>query len=283
MVVLEEIKKYFMVIYFRNTEIHYFPKHRNLPNHKMSDSLPIFQAIKVTPKSFIVGHPKQLVELLASGVATAIVKSKSKDSGAFYECLLRCQLLAPNVNLPVYFCIDNQNHPLSVAGDTVTMAITSEGNTLPGVNDVERGLEWNENMELALSYWAVKMEEAVLSLYPDRKPKQVDSYATRGVLEMKVSKFVKDFNIEEFLANTARRSGFPVFKIAYGWIGSKEDQRSKDHIWGIKFDFSNYAQFPILPRTRKPAASAAERQEMLLKKRKSDDSVPTEVKTDETA
>jgi hypothetical protein len=99
---------------------------------------------------------------------------------------------------------------LSVAGDTVTLAITADGQSLPGVNDVERGLEWNENMELALSYWAIKMEEAVLSLYPDRKPKQVDSYASQGVLEMKVSKFVKDFNIEEFLANTARRSGFQI-------------------------------------------------------------------------
>jgi hypothetical protein len=249
----------------------------------MAESLPIFQAIKVTPKSFIVGHPKQLVELLASGVATAIVKSKSKDSGALFECLLRCQLLAPNVNLPVYFCLDNQNQPLTVAGDVVTLAVSVDGNTLAGSVDAERGIEWNENLELALSYWAIKMEEAVLSLYPDRKPKQVDSYASNGVIEMKVSKFIKDFNVEEFLVTTAKRSGFPVFKIAYGWIGSKEDQRSKDHIWGIKFDFSNYAQFPVLPRTRKPVASAAERQEQLLKKRKSLEETPTVEAVDETA
>lgn len=251
----------------------------------MADALPIIQAIKVTPKSFIVGHPKQLVELLASGVATAIVKSKSKDSGALYECLLRCQLLAPNVNLPVYFCLDNQNQPLIVAGsrELVTLPVSVDGASLPGVVDAERGLEWNENLELALSYWAIKMEEAVLSLYPDRKPKQVDSYASNGLIEMKVSKFVKDFDVEEFLATTAKRNGFPVFKIAYGWIGSKEDQRSKDHIWGIKFDFSNYAQYPVLPRTRKPAASAAERQEQLLKKRKSAEEEAPVVAMEETA
>lgn len=239
----------------------------------MADTLPIFQAIKVTPKSIIAGHPRQIVELLANGVATAIVKSKSKDSGALFECLLRCPLLAPNVNLPVYFCLDNQNQPLTIFSDVVTLTIPREDSAvvIREVVDEERAREWNESLELALSYWAIKMEEAVLSLYPDRKAKQVDAFATQGIIEMKVSKFVKDFNLEEFLATCARRNGFPVFKLAYTWIGSKEDQRSKDHIWGMKFDFSNYGQFPVLPRTRKPAVSTTERQTELLKKRKVND------------
>jgi hypothetical protein len=249
----------------------------------MADSLPIFQAIKVTPKSFIIGHPHQLVELLANGVATAIVKSKSKDSGALFECLLRCQLLAPNVNLPVYFCLDNQNQPLIVSGESVTLPVNADDKALPGMIDAERGTEWNESLELALSYWAIKAEEAVLSLYPDRKPKQVDSYASSGIIEMKISKFIKDFDVEEFLATTAKRNGFPVFKLAYVWIGSKEDQRSKDHIWGMKFDFSNYAQYPVVPRSRKPALSASERQEQLLKKRKSSEEVAPMEEVAETA
>lgn len=235
----------------------------------MANTLPIFQAIKVTPKSIIAGHPRQIVELLANGVATAIVKSKSKDSGALFECLLRCQLLAPNANLPVYFCLDNQNQPLTIGSDVVTLNIPREDSSVPaGIIDEERAHEWNESLELALSYWAIKMEEAVLALYPDRKAKQVDAFASQGLIEMKVSKFVKDFDLPEFLATCARRNGFPVFKLAYTWIGSKEDQRSKDHIWGMKFDFSNYGQFPVLPRTRKPAVSTADRQSELLKKRK---------------
>jgi hypothetical protein len=241
----------------------------------MSATLPIYQAIKVTPKSIIAGHPRQIVELLANGVATAIVKSKTKDNGSIFECLLRCQLLAPNANLPVYFCLDNLNQPLTVGDDSVQLTIprfdVADGKPLKGVVDSERASEWNESLELALSYWAIKMEEAVLSLYPDRKPKQVDSFASEGIIEMKISKFVKDFDVDEFLDTCARRSGFPVFKLAYTWIGSKEDQRSKDHIWGMKFDFSNYGQFPVLPRTRKAAPSATERQAELLKKRKVSD------------
>lgn len=253
----------------------------------MAACLPIFQAIKVTPKCIIAGHPKQIVELLANNVATAIVKSKSKDSTSIYECLLRCPLLAPNANLPVYFCLDNQNQPLTVSGDLVSLTIPRDDGiseaVLTGVVDEERAREWNESLELALSYWAIKMEEAVLSLYPERKAKQVDSFASGGLIEMKISKFVKDFSIEDFLATCARRNGFPVFKLAYTWIGSKEDQRSKDHIWGMKFDFSNYAQFPVLPRTRKPAVSTAERQEELLKKRKVVEQSSDEGKVEETA
>ena len=240
----------------------------------MAEALPIYQAIKVTPKSIIAGHPRQIVDLLANGVATAIVKCKSKDNGTLYECLLRCQLLAPNVNLPVYFCLDNLNQPLTVTGDTVTLPIhIAEGDTRSSrsIVDEVRATEWNESLELALSYWAVKMEEAVLSLYPDRKPKQVDSFASDGIIEMKISKFIKDFNVNEFLESCARRSGFPVFKLAYTWLGSKEDVRSKDHIWGMKFDFSNYGQFPVVPRSRKPAVTASERQEALLKKRKTNE------------
>lgn len=253
----------------------------------MADKLPIYQAIKVTPKSIIVGHPRQVVELLASGVATAIVKSKAKDNGSFSECLLRCQLLAPNVNLPVYFCLDHINQPLTLTDDNVILSIPTE-EAMEDAHaqqyvDSERAKEWNDSMQLAISYWAVKAEEAVLALYPDRKPKQIDPFATRGVIEMRLNKQVKEFNAVEFLQMCERRSGFPVFKLSYIWIGSKEDQRSKDHIWGMKFDFSQYGQFPIMPRNRKPAVSAQERQEQLLKKRKTVDEEVATAAVDEKA
>lgn len=238
----------------------------------MSTELPIFQALKVTPKSFIVGHPRQLVELLSTNVATAIVRSKNKDNTAIFECLIRCPALAPDTNLPVYICLDSQNQPLVIDGDSVKLEIARsdfvDGKPLKGVVDSARAREWNESFELAMTYWAAKMEEAVLALYPDRHPKQVDSFASEGIVDMKVSKFVKDFIVADFLSATTRRNGFPVMKLAYTWIGSKEDPRSRDHIWGMKFDFSNYAQFPIAPRNRKPAVSATEKQELLLKKRK---------------
>lgn len=238
----------------------------------MSSELPVFHALKTLPKSFVAGHPRQLVDLLSKGTATAIVKSSVKENGTFYELLLRCPILAPDVNLPVYICLDHLNMPLTVEEDKqVTFQAAREDLdiTIHTAVDEDRLREWNECLELALSFWALKMEEVVRQLYPDRSPKQVDRYATSAVVEMKLWKNggAKPFDVHAFLAQCRAKKGFPCMKLSYGWVGSKEDPRSRDHIWGLKFDFSNYAQYPVVPRSRKPV-STAERQEQLLKKRK---------------
>ena len=227
--------------------------------------LPIVQAIKVTNKSFVAGHPSQIVDLLTSGVATAIVRSKPNSNSPFYECLLRCPLLAPNSNLPVYFCLDHLNQPIAIKEKVAFLSI---GETLAaGTMDEERARAWNASMILALSFWEVKMEELVHSLYPNRTAKQVGSYADSATIEMKIWPSLT--NVEALLDSCARRGGFPSFKLSFTWVGSKEDPRSKDHIWGMKFDFSSYGTFPAVPRTRKPV-SASEKQEILLRKRKVD-------------
>lgn len=235
------------------------------------DSLPIFQAIRVTSKSFVAGHPSQIVDLLSSGVATAVLRGKNNSNVAMYECLLRCPLLAPNVNLPVYFCLDHQNQHLIVDTGVVCLQLPHENSNArdsASLLDEERGQAWSAALTLALSYWEVKMEEAVIALYPNRVPKQVDQYSSKGLIEMKVW---GETDVPALLSICTRRGGFPCFKLAYTWIGSKEDPRSKEHVFGMKFDFSSYGQYPVTPRTRKPAATASERQEQLLKKRKSED------------
>lgn len=240
------------------------------------NTLPIIQAIKVTNKSFVAGHPSQIVDLLTAGVATAVIKSKPNSTVPMYECLLRCPLLAPNANLPIYFCLDHLNQPLLLGDQSVSLQLPSEDAAdLAGIVDVERATFWSSSMVLALSFWEIKMEEAVLALYPNRTPKQVDAYTSGGLIQMKVWPSLADVNV--LLDTCARRGGFPSFKLSYTWIGSKEDPRSKEHIWGMKFDFSSYGTFPVVPRTRKPV-SAMERQEQLLKKRKAiaDEAAPME-------
>lgn len=245
----------------------------------MSSELPVFLPLKFTPRSVIAGHPKQLNDLLASGVASAIVKCK-KDS-SFFECLLRCPTLAPDVNLPVYISMDVKNHPLTIAGDekTATLELPREGKSIRGILDEERDNEWVEAFELAMSYWAVKMEEAVKSLYPDRTPKQIDPYARSGSLELPVSRF-QSSSITAVIEEANKKGGFATMKLAYAYIGSKEDPRSRDHVWGMKFEFGQYGNFPPAPRNRK-VLSAEEKQEQLLKKRKSSSESKTVAEAEE--
>jgi len=247
----------------------------------MSAELPVPAALKITPKAVYVGDPKQLVNLLASDVAVPIIEiTKTKGQVPLYKLKLRCKTLFEG-NLDVYFHLDWPNQTLQETVSSseakepeVHVALARDSSAV--AVDVNRARRWGENLELALSYWSVKMEEAVTKLYPDRTPTQIDRFQREGVLELRINPFVKNFNLEQFLANCVSRHGSPCFRVLYGWISGKEDPRTTDQVWGYKFEFSPYAQFPPVPRSRKPV-SASERQDQLLKKRKQNEE---EEKTD---
>lgn len=239
----------------------------------MASELPVPSALKVTPKSVYVGDPKQLVNLLASEVAVPIIEiAKTKGQVPLYKLKLRCKTLFEG-NLDVYFHLDWPNQPLieTLANGTeeqspcVSVSLLREASE--SILDSARAIRWAENFELALSYWSVKMEEAVTKIYPDRTPVQIDRFQREGLLELRVNPFVKNFQLEQFLQTCIKRHGTPCFRVLYGWISGKEDPRTTEQAWGYKFEFSPYAQFPPVPRSRKPV-SASERQEQLLKKRK---------------
>ena len=59
-----------------------------------SQLLPIPPSIKVTPRAVYVGDPKQLVDLLVSKVATAILEiTRTKGNQPLYKLKLRCKTL----------------------------------------------------------------------------------------------------------------------------------------------------------------------------------------------
>lgn len=246
----------------------------------MASELPVPSALKVTPKAVYVGDPKQLVNLLASEVAVPIIEiTKTKGQIPLYKLKLRCKTLFEG-NLDVYFHLDWPNQGLKDSLDEtgapqVQVRLLKEASSKDAI-DSARAIRWGENLELALSYWSVKMEEAVTKLYPDRTPTQIDRFEREGVLELRINPFVKNFDLQAFLSTCIARHGNPCFRVLYGWISGKEDARTTEQVWGYKFEFSPYAQFPPVPRSRKPV-SASERQEQLLKKRKQNED---EEKTD---
>jgi hypothetical protein len=241
----------------------------------MATEFPVVLPLKFNPRSVVAGHPKQLNDLLCNGVATAIVKCK-KDS-SFYECLLRCPTLAPDVNLPVYISLEHFNQPLSIDEKGASLELVRDGKVPRGVQDEARAKEWSEALDLALSFWQVKMEEAVLALYPDRNPKEVDRFSSAGILELPTNKN-QNVDVAKLLDQCNSRRGFPTMKLAYGYIGSKEDPRSREHIWGLKFELGQFGNLPTLPRQRVKGITAAEKQEQLIKKRKTDEVVEEESK-----
>ena len=236
--------------------------------------LPIPPALKVTSKAIYVGDPRQLVELLVSKVATAILEiTRTKGNQPLYKLKLRCKTLFPG-NIEVYFLLDFPNQSLfegsSYKGDAeVHTRMDRDSDSWPVV-DMERALTYRTNLDIALGFWSVKMEEEVKKVYPDKTPVQVDRYCREGLLEMKINSFVKDFTLSKFLTVCEAKSATPCFHVSYGWITGTEDPRSADQTWGFKFELSPYPQYPIAVRTRKPAIPAAERQEALLKKRKTE-------------
>jgi len=241
----------------------------------MASELPLPQALKVAGKNVYVGHPKQLVDLLATNVATPIIEiTRTKGGMPLYKLKLRCKTLFEG-NLDVCFLLDFPNQPL-------TAAPLAEGDKFPEVlfqlpqhgkvtqaQDKDRAEIYGTNLEAALNFWAGLMEEQVRAVYPDKHPAQVDKLAREGIISMKPNVFGdQTFELESFIRTKCmEKKGIPCFRVAFGWIGSKEDPRSEDHPWGFKFELSPFVQTPPVARVRRPV-SAADKKVELDKKRK---------------
>jgi hypothetical protein len=232
----------------------------------MAELLPILPPLKVTPKAVYVGDPDQLVRLLVSGVATAILEVKtSKSNQPVFKPKLRCKTLFQG-NLFVYFLLDFPNIPIDVMEEPEGLSVNMDRHSeqWAGVRDMERALTYRNNLDLALNFWSIKMEDEVRKLYPDRTPHDVSRFTTSGLLELKLNPFIKEFEPQAFVDKCREKKSFPCFTVSYGWILGTEDQRTKDQPWGLKYELSPYAQTVPVPRSK----GAKERQEDLMKKRK---------------
>lgn len=232
----------------------------------MAELLPILPPLKVTPKAVYIGDPDQLVRLLVSGVAQAILEVKtSKSNQPVFKPKLRCKTLFQG-NLYVYFLLDFPNIPIEVIEEPEGLLVSMDrrSDVWAGVQDMERAIQYRNNLDLALNFWSVKMEEEVRKLYPDRTPVDTSRFSSSGALELKLNPFIKEFEASAFVAKCREKRSFPCFTVSYGWILGSEDPRTKDQPWGFKFELSPYAQTVPVPRGK----SAKEKQDELLKKRK---------------
>lgn len=232
----------------------------------MAELLPILPPLKVTPKAVYIGDPDQLVRLLVSGVATAILEVKtSKSNQPVFKPKLRCKTLFQG-NLFVYFLLDFPNIPIEYVEEPEGLSVNLDraSESWAGVRDMERAITYRNNLDLALSFWSLKMEEEVRKLYPDRTPQDVSRFTTSGLLELKLNPFIKEFAPQDFIAKCVEKKSFPCFTVSYGWILGSEDPRTKEQPWGFKYELSPYAQTVPVPRSK----GAKDKQEELLKKRK---------------
>ena len=236
--------------------------------------LPIQPALKIGTSAVYVGNPKQLVDLLASQVAQPVIEiHRTKGGMPLFKCKLRCKTLFPG-NLDVYFLVDYPNVPLSVeksveGKDELILSLNPEKS--PAVIDLSRAHRFSSDLEEAIAFWSVCMETEVTKVYTDKNPKQIGRIVSEGIINMKINVFQgKEFIPAEFLQLCKERKAFPAFKIAFGWIGSKEDARSEDHLWGFKFELSTFPQYTATRRVRSGAVSAAESVAGTKKKRKAE-------------
>ena len=250
--------------------------HQKQKNKMSSDSLselPIQPALKITPSAVYVGDPKQLVDLLTSQVAQPVIEiHRTKGGMPLYKCKLRCKALFAG-NLDVYFLVDFPNVPLSVekALDGKNEIILKLHPDRAAPIDSVRAARFYEFLEEAIAFWTVCMEAEVVKVYTDKVPKQASRLASENIINMKINAFQgKEFDPVDFLAGCREKKAFPAFKIGFGWIASKEDPRSEDHLWGFKFEFSTFAQYAVAKRVRAPAASATQIVENSRRKRKAE-------------
>lgn len=239
----------------------------------LMQELPIQPALKIGPSAVYVGDPKQLVDLLSSQVAQAVIEiHRTKGGMPLYKCKLRCRTLF-NGNLDVYFLVDFPNVPLTIekgleGKDEMVLKLQPDRNL---ALDSARATRFYAMLEEAIAFWSVCMEAEVTKVYTDKTPKHASRYATESIIGMRINSFQgKIFDPVEFLANCREKKAFPAFKIAFGWISSKEDPRSEEHLWGLKFDLSNFPQYGVSRRVRTPAVSAKESVENSKKKRKAE-------------
>ena len=241
----------------------------------MSDELPLLPSLKISGGKVYVGNPQQLVDLLSSHMATPILDiSRTKGGMALYKPVLRCKTLFEG-NLEIYFLLDYPNQPIvkDPNSEDVVFQLPREDSQLRRIAiDADRARRYAVALDEALNFWAVLMEEEVKRVYPDKTPVQSDRMAREGVLSMKPDVYGKEpFVLSAFLKEKCdAKKAIPCFKVAFGWIGSKEEPRSTEHIWGFKFSLSPFPQYLSSSRIRsgKPALSAAEKQEVNAKKRK---------------
>ena len=189
-----------------------------------------------------------------------------------YKCKLRCKTLF-NGNLDVYFLVDYPNVPLTIekavdGKDEIVLKLQPDRNL---ALDSVRATRFYSMLEEAIAFWSVCMEAEVTKVYTDKIPKHASRYATEGIVGMRINSFQgKVFDPVEFLSTCREKKAFPAFKIGFGWISSKEDPRSEDHLWGLKFDLSNFPQYGASRRVRAPAVSAKDSVENSKRKRKAE-------------
>lgn len=235
-------------------------------------SLTSAPALKVTPKSVFIGDPKQLVDLLSSGVAQPILEiARTKANLPLYKAKLRCKTLFQG-NLDVFFLADYPNQKISLidiegSPKEALISLATEEVDAEGAVNQERAKKYAFHLSLAINYWSVLMENEVKRVFPDKTPTHTDPFSSDSKLYLKISPFNKNFEFSRFISECNAKKGTPCFRIAYGWMMSKENDSGEEQNWGFKFELSPYAQYPYVPRTRKPVSSAV-KQEQMLKKRK---------------
>jgi hypothetical protein len=234
---------------------------------KADNGLPLQPQLKITAKSVFAGNPKQIADLLMAGVAQAVVEvKKTKSNIPLYAMKLRCSTLWVG-NLDVHFLLDWPNMKLMDDGSGLLVCDMK----LVAQEDQERAEEFRHSLEVAMSYWNVRMEEVVHQLYPDKTPVQTDTFANDAVLQLKSpsAQGGVEFKLGEFLASCVHKNGTPCFKISFGWVGNSENRRNSETLWGFKYELYPWPQYHSAPaRARAPAKSAAERQQVILEKRK---------------
>lgn len=246
----------------------------------MAHALPLTAPLKITSTAVYAGHPEQLAGLLTSGVAQAVIEiQKTKGGMPLYKALLRCKTLF-NGNLPVHIAIDYPNMDLALVdgADGKSEAHLSLATDARFV-DEERAQCYLEYLREVLGFWEEKMEQEVVKIYTDKTPAQ-KGLLTSDILALRINPFPgKPFEFRTFLTDCIAKSAVPCFKIAFGWILSTEDPRSKEHAWGFKFDL---LMFPMYTEAKKRAEDGASK-----KKRKAIvDGPPSEAvekKEEETA
>jgi hypothetical protein len=213
----------------------------------MANQLPILPSLKVSGSTVFVGDPKQLVDLLSTEVAQAVIEvHRTKGNMPLYKCKLRCKTLFQG-NLDVAILVDYPNIPVTVRVSDLDAAkeeaVFSLVDTSSAV-DAARALRFQASFQEAIGFWSAKMEDEVVKVYTDKIPKQIGSFAQSNIVEGKINVFQgRAFDSSAFFANCLRNKALPAFKIAYGWIGSQEDARSEEHIWGFKFEMSIFPQY----------------------------------------
>ena len=212
-----------------------------------TNNLPILPALKISGNTVYVGDPKQLVDLLSTDVAQAIIEvHRTKGNMPLYKCKLRCKTLFAG-NLDVAILVDFPNVAITTqpsATDASKEEAVFSLHDTAGAIDLPRALRFQASFSDAIDFWARKMEDEVVKVYTDKTPKQIGAYAQHSRVEGKINVFQgRPFDSSDFFALCVSSKALPAFKISYGWIGSQEDARSEEHIWGFKFEMSIFPQY----------------------------------------